>query len=139
MAIFGVCFAPCAGEKDNLAAPSWRLGEHEKIGWIAMWSLIVYVFHWALWDCVNILLPGSDKNYRAQTLMAISLLALALPFHLSWQKYKVLGEDFEADGHRASLIKTTTRLDSTKTINPHPGDGWEDYDVTAEMIDDSII
>ena len=24
--------------------------------------------------------------------------SLALPFHLSWQKYKVLGEDFEADG-----------------------------------------
>jgi len=104
MAIFGVCFAPCAGEKENLAAPSWRLGEHEKIGWIAMWSLIVYVFHWALWDCVNILLPGSDKNYRAQTLMAISLLALALPFHLSWQKYKVLGEDFKAE-----LLNTPTR------------------------------
>jgi len=85
MALFAVCFAPCEGEKEN-SAPSWRLGDQKKMGWMYKWSLFVYVFHWALWDMLNLVLPGSESQYFMQMLMTFSLLVMAIPFYLCWRR-----------------------------------------------------
>jgi len=63
MALFAVCFAPCAGEKRDLA-PSWRMGT-EDTSWIAMWSLFVYGSHWALCDFVNMAYPLPEGFEKA--------------------------------------------------------------------------